>query len=228
MSTGIIKDVPLGSIGHLGTYSFHDTKNYTSGEGGALCINDSRLLERAEIIRDKGTNRQQFFRGAVDKYTWVDIGSSYVPSEILMAFLCGQLEMIDPIAERRGEIFELYREHLSPLASEGLLRGPVIPAECQSNHHMYYILLPESRIRDEVISHLGKQGILAVFHFVPLHSSPMGRQIGYHEGDLPVTERLSGCLVRLPFYCDITEDNQLAVVNNLYTVLGCRSARPQP
>jgi len=202
----------LGSIGHLGCYSFHETKNYICGEGGALCINDERFVERAEIIRDKGTNRQKFFRGEVDKYTWVDVGSSYVPSEICSAFLYGQLEMLEPIARRRQEIYEFYRHHLQPLEAAGRLRLPVTPEDCTSNYHMFYVLLPDEATRDGLLAHLKSQGIHAVFHYVPLHSSPMGRKFGCKEGDLPVTEELSVRLVRLPFYYEISEQEQLAVV----------------
>jgi len=210
----------LGSIGHLGAYSFHETKNYICGEGGALCINDEKLVKRAEIIRDKGTNRQQFFRGAVDKYTWVDIGSSYVPSEISSAFLCGQLEMLESISARRREIFESYATQLAPLASEGLLRGPVIPAECKTNYHMYYVLLPDQETRDALMTHLRELGIMAVFHYIPLHSSPVGKELGRCEGDLPVTDDLSGRLLRLPFYHDMTSDEQAKVVDAIITLCG--------
>src|SRR5262249_8672603 len=142
----------LGSFGHLGCYSFHETKNYICGEGGALCINDPGLIERAEIIRDKGTNRKQFFRGNVDQYTWVDIGSSYVPSELCSAFLFAQLEMLDAISERRRAIYEFYREHLEPLEAEGLLRLPEVPVECISNYHLFYIVLPDRAARDELMA----------------------------------------------------------------------------
>ncbi|MBN1588318.1 MAG: dTDP-4-amino-4,6-dideoxygalactose transaminase [Pirellulales bacterium] len=203
----------LGSIGHLGAYSFHETKNYICGEGGALCINDERLVRRAEIIRDKGTNRQQFFRGAVDKYTWVDVGSSYVPSEIASAFLFGQLEMLAPISRRRREIFESYAKHLEPLISKGLLRGPVIPRSSKTNYHMYYVLLPDQRIRDALMDHLRELGIMAVFHYVPLHASPMGKKLGRCDGPLPVTDDMSGRLLRLPFYHELTRNEQTAVVD---------------
>ena len=214
----------LGSIGHLGCYSFHETKNYICGEGGALCINDERLLERAEIIRDKGTNRQQFFRGEVDKYTWVDIGSSYVPSEIVSAFLYGQLEMLEPIVWRRREIYRFYRDHLEPLEARGLLQLPAVPEGCTSNYHIFCILLPDAETRDELIAHLRSQGIHAVFHYVPLHSSPMGRKFGCKQGDLPVTEELGSRLVRLPLYYEITEEEQMLAVEAVRTFLA--STRP--
>jgi len=205
----------LGSIGTLGTYSFHETKNYICGEGGALCINDPDLIERAEIIRDKGTNRRQFFRGAVDKYTWVDVGSSYVPSEICCAFLYAQLELLDAITERRRQIYQTYRERLEPLEEAGLLRLPHIPEKCVSNSHLLYILLPDVQTRDALMAHLRQEGILAVFHYVPLHSSPMGQKFGYAEGQLPVTESVSGCMLRLPFYYDLTEADQDRIIETI-------------
>jgi len=205
----------LGSIGHLGAYSFHETKNYICGEGGALCINDPQLIKRAEIIRDKGTNRSQFFRGEIDKYTWVDVGSSYVPSEIVCAFLYAQLEMMDAIAERRKNIYQQYRMLLKPLEVQGLLRLPHIPEDCSSNYHMFYILLPDMETRDALMAYLKQHGILAVFHFIPLHSSPMGKKFGYADGDLPITEELSGRLLRLPFYYEMTEEEQVYVVKRI-------------
>ena len=205
----------LGSIGQLGTYSFHETKNYICGEGGALCINSPELLERAEIIRDKGTNRRQFFRGAVDKYTWVELGSSYVPSEICCAFLYAQLEMLDAIAERRRHIYSNYQHELEPLQAEGLLRLPHIPEDCQSNYHMFYVLLPNQQTRDALMQHLGDHGIGAVFHYVPLHSSPMGQTFGYRGGELPITEAISGRLLRLPMYFGLSEQDQLHVIRCL-------------
>ena len=205
----------LGAIGHLGTYSFHDTKNYISGEGGALCINTPEMVERAEIIRDKGTNRSQFFRGEVDKYTWVDIGSSYVPSEICGAFLYAQLEALDAIAERRRVLHDIYRNHLKPLEAKGLLSLPHIPEDCASNYHLFYILLDNMETRDALMAHLKQNGIQAVFHYIPLHSSPMGKKFGYCASDLPITEELSGRLLRLPFYCDLAEEEQLRVVRHV-------------
>ncbi len=205
----------LGSIGHLGAYSFHETKNYICGEGGALTINDPQFVERAEILRDKGTNRRKFFRGEVDKYTWVDLGSSYVPSEIVCAFLYGQLELLEKIARRRREIFEFYHERFEPLERAGLLRRPIVPDDCKSNDHMYYVLTPDAASRDALIGHLKQHEIHAVFHYVPLHLSPMGRRYGYADGDLPVTEDLSGRLVRLPFFYEITADQQQCVVDEV-------------
>jgi dTDP-4-amino-4,6-dideoxygalactose transaminase len=206
---------PLGSIGHLAAYSFHETKNYVCGEGGALCVNAREHVERAEIIREKGTNRSRFLRGMVDKYTWVDVGSSYVPSEIVSAFLYAQLELLEPIARRRGAIYDFYRDHLAPLEQSGFLRLPTIPDGCTSNYHMFYALLADIETRDALISHLKEHGIQAVFHYVPLHTSPVGTKFGYREGDLPVTEDSSARLVRLPFYHGISETEQLEVVSRI-------------
>jgi dTDP-4-amino-4,6-dideoxygalactose transaminase len=205
----------LGSIGHMGCYSFHETKNYICGEGGALCVNDERFIERAEIIREKGTNRSRFFRGMVDKYTWVDVGSSYIPSEISSAFLYGQLENLQTIAERRRDIYEFYQTHLQELEMAGLVRLPRVNNDCGTNHHMFYMLLPNLEMRAGLIEHLKIQGIMSVFHYVPLHTAPVGQSFGYRPGDLPVTEELSDRLVRLPFYYDLTEQDQLAVVTNI-------------
>jgi dTDP-4-amino-4,6-dideoxygalactose transaminase len=213
------EDRALGSIGHLGTYSFHETKNYICGEGGALCVNAPELVERAEIIRDKGTNRQQFFRGQVDKYTWLDIGSSYVPSEICSAFLWGQLEQLDVIAQRRREIYERYRDGLAEMEQEGLIRLPRIPEKCRTNYHIFYVLFATEDLRNAMIEHLGEKGILAVFHYVPLHTAPMGKDLGYKEGDLPITEDLSGRLLRLPIYFELGEDDQLLVIDEVVRCL---------
>ncbi len=214
----------LGSIGHMGTFSFHETKNYICGEGGALCINDERFVERAEIIRDKGTNRQRFFRGEVDKYTWVDVGSSYVPSEICSAFLYGQLELLDTIAKRRREIYETYTRLLTPLANDGLLELPQIPKECQSNYHMFYVLLPSQEARDELMDRLKAEGITAVFHYIPLHSSPMGVKLGTHETKLPKTDNLSGRLLRLPLFYSIHDQEVEQVVDAMTDFFIAKSA----
>lgn len=202
----------LGSIGHLGCYSFHETKNYICGEGGALCINDERFIERAEILRDKGTNRQKFFRGEVDKYTWVDVGSSYVMAEILAAFLWGQLECLEQITKRRREIYEFYDESLKPLEEAGHLRLPRIPPECQSNYHLFYILTKDGQERDALLSHLKQNGVHAVFHYVPLHTSPMGSKLGYRNGDFPITEDLGKRLIRLPMFYELTRVDQERVL----------------
>ena len=205
----------LGSIGHLGAYSFHDTKNYVCGEGGALCVNAPEFVERAEIIREKGTNRSQFFRGEVDKYTWVDAGSSFVPAEIACAFLFAQLEAMDEITARRRAVHQFYLENLSPLEERELLSIPRTPGGCETNYHMFYVLLGDSKTRDGLMAHLKQNGISAVFHYVPLHTSVMGTRFGYREGDLPLTEDLSARLLRLPFYPDITRDEQMRVVARL-------------
>ncbi len=209
------KGRPLGSIGHMAAYSFHDTKNYICGEGGALCINASNYVERAEIIRDKGTNRSRFLRGIVDKYTWVDVGSSYVPSELSCAFLYAQLESLDPIAQRRRAIYDFYRHHLTPFEERGLLQLPKIPKGCDSNDHMFYIVLPDASSRDALIAHLKEHGIVSAFHYVPLHTAPVGLKFGYRKGDLPVTESVSSRLVRLPFYCELSETEQMEVVSRI-------------
>ena len=215
----------LGSIGHLGTYSFHETKNYICGEGGALCINDEKLVERAEIIRDKGTNRQQFFRGAVDKYTWVDIGSSYVLSELNCAFLYAQLEAFDSIRQRRRNIFEIYQGGLANLESKGLLRLPIIPDDCQSNYHMFYILLENTKTRDALMIYLKERGIHSVFHYIPLHTSPVGKTFGYQEGSLPITEEYAGRLLRLPFFHELQDTEQATIIDsiNSFMQLNCQS-----
>jgi dTDP-4-amino-4,6-dideoxygalactose transaminase len=222
------RDRALGRWGTLGCYSFHETKNYICGEGGALCLNDPAHVERAEIIRDKGTNRKKFLRGQVDKYTWVDIGSSYVPSELCSAFLFAQLEMLQPIADRRRQIYETYHAALSPLAAEGLLRLPVIPPECTSNYHMFYILVRDRPTRDALLAELRGHGIHAVFHYIPLHSSPMGVRLGGGEKNLLVTDDASGRLVRLPLFHEITSEEQSRVVETISQFLRARSSADRP
>lgn len=206
------KGKPLGSIGHLGAYSFHETKNIIAGEGGALLINDERFAERAEIIREKGTNRSQFFRGQVDKYTWVDTGSSYLPGEVIAAFLWAQMEEADGITLRRLAIWEHYHESLASLEMAGLLRRPIVTENCQHNAHMYYILLESLAQRTEFIQKLSEQKINSVFHYVPLHSSPAGTKYGRVSGVLKNTEELSDRLLRLPLWIGITEQQQAKVV----------------
>jgi len=196
----------LGSIGHLATVSFHETKNIISGEGGALLVNDPRFSERAEIIREKGTNRGQFFRGQVDKYTWVDIGSSYLPSELIAAFLWAQMEEADAITRRRLDIWDTYHQGLSSLEELGKVCRPVIPADCQHNAHMYYLLLPNLEQRTAFIETLRDKGIGAVFHYVPLHDSPMGRKYGRVSGEMDNTRDLSARLVRLPLWLGVEDD----------------------
>ena len=206
------KDRFLGTIGDLGTYSFHETKNYICGEGGAIIINNEKFIERAEIIREKGTNRSKFFRGEVDKYTWIDMGSSFLPSDILAAFLYAQLENMATINRRRGEIFDIYYKALIPLANDGKLRLPYISNDCQANSHLFYIILQNENTRNALMDHLKSKGILAVFHYLPLHLSRIGRSMGYKEGQLPVTESMSGRLLRLPFYYDLTREQQDEIV----------------
>ncbi|OCB31945.1 dTDP-4-amino-4,6-dideoxygalactose transaminase [Mycobacterium malmoense] len=195
----------LGTIGHLGCYSFHETKNISCGEGGALVVNDPAMEARAEIIREKGTNRNQFYRGQVDKYTWVDVGSSYIPSDMLAAFLVGQIENMERITKRRGEIFDRYVAILSPLAESGLIRIPVVPPHCTTNYHMFYVLTADLKERSALIAHLAAAGIVAVFHYVPLHTSPFAQSIGAPGIHLPNTEELSARLLRLPMYFDLTD-----------------------
>ena len=205
----------LGTIGDFGCYSFHETKNYVCGEGGALLINtdDPEINERAEILREKGTNRSQFFRGEVDKYTWVDIGSSYLPSDILAAFLYAQLEHLDDIQEKRLAVWHAYYEALKPLEEEGRIRLPIVPDYAQHNAHLFYVLFESETIRNEMMDKLKKQGIHAVFHYIPLHSAPMGQRYGYKEGDFPVTEDLSGRLLRLPVFAGMENSDKKLVIN---------------
>jgi dTDP-4-amino-4,6-dideoxygalactose transaminase len=202
----------LGTFGCMGTQSFHETKNFTCGEGGALLINDADLMERAEIIREKGTNRSRYFRGQVDKYTWVDLGSSYLPSDILAAFLCAQLEARDVIQARRKRIWECYRAQLGDWAGEHGVRLPVVPDDCEQPYHMFSLQLSSLAARQALIAHLKTRGIMAVFHYLPLHLSDMGLRYGGKRGDCPVTEEVSDRLLRLPFYNGLTEDEQAAVI----------------
>jgi dTDP-4-amino-4,6-dideoxygalactose transaminase len=196
---------PLGSIGQLGALSFHETKNLISGEGGALLVNDQALAERAEIVWEKGTNRSQFFRGEVDKYTWVDIGSSYLPGEIVAAFLLAQMEQADSITQRRLAIWARYHDAFADLEAAGQVRRPIVPQHCRHNAHMYYLLLPDGAAQAAFISRLAQRGIQSVFHYVPLHSSPFGQEIGRAVGDLRHTDALSGRLVRLPLWLGLEE-----------------------
>ena len=205
------KGKPLGAIGHMGTFSFHETKNVISGEGGALLINDDRFTQRAEIIREKGTNRSLFFRGQVDKYTWVDIGSSYLPSEIIAAFLWAQLEDAEAITQLRMAIWQRYHEALAPLEAAGKLHRPVIPEGCIQNAHMYYILLESLEQRTEVIQRLKAQGVNPVFHYVPLHSSPAGRKYGRTGSEMKHTNALSDRLLRLPLWVGLNADQDVVV-----------------
>jgi dTDP-4-amino-4,6-dideoxygalactose transaminase len=207
----------LGTIGDVGCYSFHDTKNYSCGEGGAILINrnSQALIERAEIILEKGTDRSKFFRGEVDKYTWIDIGSSFVLSDILAAFLYAQLKQKELIQMKRGKAYYRYYKKLKFLEDEGLLRLPIIPADCSSNFHIFYILLDSVSKRNYLMAQLKSNGISTTFHYVPLHLSPMGQRLGYKPGDLPKTENLSERLLRLPLFAGITEAEQDYVVDNI-------------
>lgn len=205
----------LGTIGCMATQSFHETKNFTCGEGGALLINDENYVERAEIIREKGTNRSRFFRGQVDKYTWCDIGSSYLPSDILAAYLWAQFEARQQIQTKRQMIWEFYNAALHTWANKHGIVTPTVPADCDQSYHMYYILLPDLDTRTRLISHLKANGITAVFHYLPLHLSDMGQQFGGQPGDCPVTEDISDRLLRLPFHNELTMSDLEEVVGVL-------------
>jgi dTDP-4-amino-4,6-dideoxygalactose transaminase len=202
----------LATFGTFATQSFHETKNFICGEGGALLINDPNFIERAEIIREKGTNRSRFFRGQVDKYTWVDIGSSHLPSDILAAFLYAQLEAREEIQSKRRQIWEYYNEHLQDWAQDNGVQLPTVPSHCEQSYHMFYLLLPSLEQRQALIEHLKARGIHSVFHYLPLHLSDMGRRFGGKEGDCPVTEHVSDRLLRLPFYNDLGQADQVRVV----------------
>jgi dTDP-4-amino-4,6-dideoxygalactose transaminase len=211
-------DRALGTWGELATLSFHETKNFTCGEGGALLVNDERFVERAEIVREKGTNRKRFFRGEVDRYSWVDIGSSYLPSDLLAAFLLAQLEAKATVMAARKRIYERYAEGLSNWAERCGARLPVIPADCESSYHMFYVVMPTPDSRTRLIAHLKSRDILAVFHYLPLHLSKMGRRWGGRLGDCPVTESVSERLVRLPFYTGLSETDQDRVIDAVGSV----------
>lgn len=208
------KGKTLGTIGHMGCYSFHETKNVIAGEGGALLINDVRFAERAEIIREKGTNRSQFFRGEVDKYTWVDLGSSYLPGEVIAAFLWAQLEDATSITEHRLDIWEKYHQGLHALESQGSLHRPIIPKECNHNAHMYYVILESLEIRNMLISKMKSHDIHPVFHYVPLHSSPAGMKYARASGIMQVTDDVSNRLLRLPMWTGLAPqvDHVLSVI----------------
>lgn len=202
----------LGTFGQMATQSFHETKNFTCGEGGALLVNDEQYVERAEIIREKGTNRSRFFRGQVDKYTWVDLGSSYLPSEILAAFLFAQLRSREEIQSQRQAIWNGYNDQLAGWAAAHDVRMPVVPDEVEQAYHMFYLLLPSLEQRTALIDHLKSRDILSVFHYLPLHLSTMGLEYGYQVGDCPVTEDVSDRLVRLPFFNHLSVEDQETVV----------------
>jgi dTDP-4-amino-4,6-dideoxygalactose transaminase len=210
---GKYKGKHLGTFGSLAAQSFHETKNISCGEGGALLINDPTLIERAEIIREKGTNRSRFFRGLVDKYSWVDIGSSYLPSDILAALLFAQLENREEIQAHRKHVWTVYFEQLKQWAEKKEIRLPFVPSHCEQAYHMFYMLMPDLEQRQGLILHLKQRGILSVFHYLPLHLSEMGLHFGGHPGDCPVTEQVSDRLIRLPFYNSMTADEQQRVID---------------
>jgi len=203
----------LGTLGQLATLSFHETKNFSCGEGGALLINDANFNQRAEILREKGTNRSQFFRGEIDKYTWVDVGSSYLPADLLAAFLRAQLEHRDQIQSMRRKIWETYALELASWAKINGVRLPIIPPECEQSYHMFYVIMPSLESRQALISHLAGLGILAVFHYLPLHFWPMGVRFGGHQGDCPVTEDLADRLLRFPFFTGMSSSEQAQVID---------------
>lgn len=205
----------LGTLGHLGCLSFHETKNIISGEGGALLINDSSLIERTEIIREKGTNRNKFFRGEVDKYTWLDIGSSYLPSELVGAFLFAQLEQSQKIIATRKRLFERYQQALTPLSVKGIIRLPYGNAGSDSNCHIYYIITDSLETRNKLMDYLKSKGIYAVFHYVPLHSSPAGKKFGRAVGKMDITKKMSDRVLRLPLYFEMTYSDLDCVVEEI-------------
>ncbi|MEA4907529.1 MAG: dTDP-4-amino-4,6-dideoxygalactose transaminase [Anaerolineaceae bacterium] len=213
----------LGTFGSLATQSFHETKNMSCGEGGAILINDPALVDRAEIIREKGTNRSRFFRGMVDKYTWVDAGSSYLLSDILAAVLYAQLEKRDEIQSKRQHVWEYYDAQLRDWAVAHGIQAPSVPEYCQQSYHMYYLLLPDLETRSALIKYLKQRQIISVFHYLPLHLSDMGRKYGYSEGACPVTERVSDQLVRLPFHNSLSDADQDQVVAALKSFMQSRA-----
>lgn len=210
---GKYQDQWLGTFGAVATQSFHETKNISCGEGGALLINDESLCQRAEILREKGTNRSRFFRGEVDKYTWVDLGSSYLPSDALAALLFAQLEMADRIQQRRYEIWNRYAVELADWAEDQGVGLPVVPHGCEHPAHLFFAVLPSLDDRQAFIEHLRQRRICSVFHYQPLHLSPMGRSWGGRPGQCPVTERLGDCLTRLPLFYELTDDDQDRVID---------------
>lgn len=210
----------LGTLGDFGAYSFHETKNFVCGEGGALLSNRPESVERAEIIREKGTNRSQFFRGQVDKYTWVDVGSSYLPADILAAFLLAQLQHKEQITAKRRRVYETYQHALAPLRERGLASLPIVPQHCGSNYHMLYLVLESLEVRTALIEHLRAADILAVFHYVPLHTSPVGLSMGYRPGMLPITESISDRVLRLPMYADLSTEELASVTSEILSFYG--------
>ncbi|MGH4138430.1 dTDP-4-amino-4,6-dideoxygalactose transaminase [Clostridium sp.] len=212
----------LGTVGHIGCYSFHGTKSYVSGEGGAIAINcnNTDLVKRAEIIRQKGTNRNEFLRGEVDKYSWVDIGSSYTPADVLMAMLYAQIQNLDEIKEKRKVISNYYNKSIAKYIKRGIIeKSTFIPSECESNYHLFYLIFANEKIRDGVICKLRESEIYALTHFMPLHCSKKGIELGYNMGDLPITEKVSKCLLRLPMYTEMSNDEMHYVIVKLIQIL---------
>ena len=207
------KGKQLGTIGDMGCFSFHETKNIMSGEGGAFVTNNFEYAQRAEIIREKGTNRSKFFRGQVDKYTWVDVGSSYLPSDIIAAYLYSMLNISSKIQEKRLEVWNKYNEAFEEFEKRGVVRRPIIPKECTNNAHMFYLLFNDLKTRSEFIKYLKENDILSVFHYIPLHSAPMGKKVGRCQQDMKVTDKVSETLVRLPMYFDISNEELKKVID---------------
>lgn len=219
-----VSGLPLGGIGHLGAFSFHETKNVSCGEGGALLVNDQRFLDRAEVVHEKGTNRARFYRGQVDKYTWVDVGSSYALSELAAAYLWAQLRHEREITARRLDIWQRYHTAFAHLERDGRLRRPVVPANCEHNAHMYYLLVDDLTMRTEFIRHLSLLGVNAVFHYVPLHTSTAGKLFGIESGDLPVTSAVADRLVRLPLWVDMSVGQVDRVIDAVVDFMGRRAS----
>lgn len=214
------KDQPLGAIGHLGAYSFHETKNVISGEGGALLVNRKAFIARAEVIREKGTDRSRFLRGEVDKYTWQDVGSSFLPGELIAAFLHAQLEQAERITEERLRIWQTYHDALATHEKKGLLRRPIVPQDCQQNGHMYYILVEDGATRERVLGEFRKMGVGAIFHYVPLHSSPAGLRLGRISGSMHHTDDVASRLIRLPLWIGLEDDAIHQIAESLDALLG--------
>ena len=213
------KGMPLGAIGDLGAYSFHETKNVISGEGGALVVNDQKYVDRAEVIREKGTNRTRFFRGEVDKYTWEDVGSSFLPGEIVAAFLWAQLQEAQSITSERVRLWNVYHDAFAALEDESVLRRPIVPEWCTHNGHLYYVMVSDEGERTRVLRTLKENGVHAVFHYVPLHSAPAGRRFGRTVGNLSVTDSVSARLIRLPLWFGMKEEIQAKIIDTLITCL---------
>ena len=210
----------LGSIGDLGSFSFHETKNVISGEGGALLVNNPKYQQRAEHIREKGTNRTEFFQGETDKYTWVDLGSSYLPSELVAAFLYAQLENLQLIHEKRTHIYDTYSVRLQILEYKGVAKLPRIPDYNESSYHLFHLLCNSEKERNGLIAHLKKHNIHALFHYIPLHSSPMGQKLGYKQGQFPISESVAERIVRLPFFFELERDEQDFICDKIYEFFG--------